>query len=172
MALQTPVIIQIQERWSSSGFTILISDKRTAYSVGFHDGGDLLIHACKIVEGNIQFDHNQVRGVAINLNQSTYESWGLNPKSMSTIYSLFNKLNQDESEIIKLRERIAELEHKQWSHWTKYILENIDLENITRWKLQTETPYDQLSEDEKDNDRVWADKVLEVLLKSSVAKVE
>lgn len=63
----------------------------------------------------------------------------------------------------ELREKLAELEHRQWAHWTRYMLDNLSLENIERWKRQLETPYNELPEIEKDSDRVWADKVLEVL---------
>jgi len=64
---------------------------------------------------------------------------------------------------MNLREKLATLEHKQWAHWTKYMLANLTDENISRWKRQIDTSYDQLSEQEKDSDREWADKVLELL---------
>ena len=61
---------------------------------------------------------------------------------------------------VTFREMLAELEHKQWAHWTRYMLDNLTPENIERWKRQIETPYDELPEAEKDSDREWADKVL------------
>jgi len=57
-------------------------------------------------------------------------------------------------------EQLAALEHEQWAKWTRHFLENATPENLARWKRQTETPYDQLSEEEKDADRVWARRVL------------
>lgn len=60
-------------------------------------------------------------------------------------------------------EQLAELEHIQWSHWTKYMLDNLTPENIERWRRQIDTPYGELSEKEKESDRVWARKVLEVI---------
>ena len=63
----------------------------------------------------------------------------------------------------ELREKLAELEHRQWAHWTRYMLDNLSFENIERWKRQLETPYNELPEAEKESDRNWADKVLEVL---------
>jgi hypothetical protein len=165
MTLQTPIIIQVQERWSSgAGFTILISDKKTAYSIGFHERGDLLVHACKLQSGEIEFAHSPIRGVAIDLNHSTYESWGLSPKSMSTIYSLF-ELQYSGKNVIKLRESLAELEHEQWADWTKHMLQSINLDNVTRWQKLIETPYVMLTEEQKVSDRLYADKVLEILLK-------
>ena len=63
-----------------------------------------------------------------------------------------------------VREKLAELEHVQWSHWTKYMLDNFTPDNIERWRRQIDTPYSELTEKEKDSDREWADKVLAVLL--------
>ena len=62
-----------------------------------------------------------------------------------------------------LRERLAELEHDQWIHWTNYILDNLSEENIKRWKGQKDLSYSELSESEKDSDREWADRVLEII---------
>ena len=61
--------------------------------------------------------------------------------------------------MIELREKLADLEHQQWAHWTKYMLDNLTPENIARWKKQIETDYKDLTEKEKESDRVWADKV-------------
>ena len=63
-----------------------------------------------------------------------------------------------------LIERLAELEHEQWVHWTRYMLDNLTPENIERWKGQIETPYSELSEKEKESDRVWARKVFDLFL--------
>lgn len=60
-------------------------------------------------------------------------------------------------------ERLAALEHEQWAHWTKYMLDNLTPENIERWRRQIETPYEQLTEAEKDSDREWADKVFKTM---------
>ena len=62
-----------------------------------------------------------------------------------------------------LRERLAALEHDQWTHWTRYMLANLTPENIERWTRQIETPYSELSEKEKDSDREWADKVMSLI---------
>lgn len=68
----------------------------------------------------------------------------------------------------QLIEWLADLEHQQWSHWTKYFLDNIvdkkdgliRLDLVQRWKRQTETSYKQLSEREKNSDREWAEKII------------
>ena len=60
-------------------------------------------------------------------------------------------------------EELAALEHEQWAHWTKYMLENLTDEDIERWKKQIQTPYSELSEKEKESDRKWARKVFTLL---------
>jgi len=62
-----------------------------------------------------------------------------------------------------LRDKLASLEHEQWKVWTKYFLNNLNPENINRWKKQIKLKYEQLSEKEKVSDRKWADKVLKYL---------
>ena len=57
-------------------------------------------------------------------------------------------------------ERLAALEHEQWAHWTRYMLDNLTPENIERWERQIATPYSDLSESEKESDREWARKVV------------
>lgn len=63
----------------------------------------------------------------------------------------------------ELLEKLADLEHQQWAHWTQYMLNNLTEENIARWRRQIETPYNNLSEKEKESDRKWAKKVLSLI---------
>ncbi|MFA5953831.1 MAG: hypothetical protein WC812_04525 [Candidatus Pacearchaeota archaeon] len=67
----------------------------------------------------------------------------------------------------KLLEKLADLEHKQWSHWTRYLIKNYTKENINRWKKQIKTPYSKLSKREKESDREWAIKVLNLIKKQN-----
>ena len=62
-----------------------------------------------------------------------------------------------------IRERLAALEHEQWAHWTRYLLDHLTPENVERWRRQIDTPYEDLSEPEKQSDREWADRVLELV---------
>ena len=71
----------------------------------------------------------------------------------------------DEEVLNDWREKLADLEHKQWAHWTEYMLSNLTEENINRWKKQIKTSYNKLSEKEKQSDRVWADEVLKIINK-------
>lgn len=63
----------------------------------------------------------------------------------------------------KLIEKLSELEHEQWSHWTKYMLDNLTQKNIEKWKKQINTPYAELSEEEKESDRIWARKTIKTI---------
>jgi hypothetical protein len=67
------------------------------------------------------------------------------------------------TETNSLRERLAALEHQQWAHWTRHLLDNLTPENAERWRRQIDTPYERLSEAEKRSDREWADRVLELI---------
>jgi len=64
-----------------------------------------------------------------------------------------------------LLEELSDLEHDQWAHWTEYMLDNNDEENHKRWRRQIATDYKDLSEDEKDGDREWAEKVIKIFKK-------
>ncbi|MHA1344252.1 MAG: hypothetical protein ACTSQG_09710 [Promethearchaeota archaeon] len=61
-----------------------------------------------------------------------------------------------------LKEKLADLEHYQWATWAEYMIDNWTKENIEKWKRQLRTPYEDLSEKEKNSDREWADKVLKI----------
>jgi hypothetical protein len=60
-------------------------------------------------------------------------------------------------------EALAKLEHEQWVHWVDYMMENYTAKNLAKWKIQVKTPYSALTEKEKESDRRWVKKVLEVL---------
>lgn len=76
-----------------------------------------------------------------------------------------------------VREALAEYAHEAWSGWMKYQFEkmhavNHDGENtslvmpswaVDRWMRQMNTPYADLPEEEKANDREEADKMLAIL---------
>jgi len=75
-----------------------------------------------------------------------------------------NIILEDKEDVL---EKLAELEHEQWAHWTKYMLNNLNDENISHWKEQIKTPYSDLSEKEKDSDREWARKALKIIKESN-----
>jgi len=65
---------------------------------------------------------------------------------------------------ISTREKLADLEHEQWSHWIRYLLlERHDDKDRERWSCQARTDYKDLSEKEKNSDRVWSEKVIKLV---------
>jgi hypothetical protein len=61
-----------------------------------------------------------------------------------------------------LLEQLAELEHEQWVAWSRAVAEEVSPERQRRWQAYW-VPYAGLPEEVKEEDRVWARKVLEVL---------
>ena len=61
-------------------------------------------------------------------------------------------------------ERLAALEHEQWITWATTLAESeiISPDRLDRWS-KLFIPYEELSEDMKEHDRVWARKVLEII---------
>jgi len=64
-----------------------------------------------------------------------------------------------------LLERIARLEHEQWMAWSKDVASEVNPERRARWQKYW-VPYEDLPEDIKELDRVWARKVLAELDKT------
>ena len=65
----------------------------------------------------------------------------------------------------KMVEELAELEHKQWMKWAKDILKTEDIteERAKRWKEESFKSYKDLTEEQKDMDKEWANKVLKIV---------
>jgi len=73
--------------------------------------------------------------------------------------------------IKKLREPLADLEHRQWVHLIDFLMDYNNSEGNIMDKLNSYeergllTEYTYLTEEDKEKDRVWADKVIKELLK-------
>jgi len=63
-------------------------------------------------------------------------------------------------------EELSKLEHQQWTEWAGSLMEkeNLSEERCERWR-QFMVPYDQLPEDVKEFDRVWARRAAAIILK-------
>lgn len=61
------------------------------------------------------------------------------------------------------REKLAAFMHDTWGNWFAYQLNNSTVENLQRWVIQSNTPYSSLSETDKDKDRKFADKIIEII---------
>jgi hypothetical protein len=59
-----------------------------------------------------------------------------------------------------LVERVAAIEHEQWTEWSKSVADEVSPERRARWEKYW-VPYEQLPEDVKELDRVWARRVIE-----------
>lgn len=64
----------------------------------------------------------------------------------------------------ELKEKMAELEHKQWMRWAETLIlrENLSPNRVERWN-KLFVPYHELSEEMKDEDRKEADIVLTLI---------
>lgn len=70
----------------------------------------------------------------------------------------------EEAKVDPLLEALASIEHDQWMEWAQSLMdnENISSERRQRWsKLMV--PYDELTEESKEQDRVYARKVLSAI---------
>lgn len=62
-------------------------------------------------------------------------------------------------------EKLAELEHEQWVEWSKALVQSekrLSFARIERWKKLWK-PYAQLTEEEKEQDRIYARKVYAII---------
>jgi hypothetical protein len=76
--------------------------------------------------------------------------------------------------VSELREKLAALAHEQWAGWMRYLFKRtysepgmgskvIPYDSAFRWERLMNTPYEKLTEQEKESDRAEADRVLAVL---------
>ena len=89
---------------------------------------------------------------------------------MDTVWSLFDLWPPYKTPEHRMRERLAAVQHKIWSHWMAHLFSvctrnadgsyTIPAERAQRWKHQMGTDYYRLSEEERESDRHQADKVL------------
>lgn len=73
-----------------------------------------------------------------------------------------------------LRERLAALEHEQWMLWASTLMVSepgLSKGRMGRWQ-DLMLPYSALTEAQKDQDRKWADKVLDAIEAEAAAQQE
>jgi len=81
----------------------------------------------------------------------------------------------------ELLEKLAALEHEQWSHWMNYMFgeraQKVEIvgederlfafyfteDDILKWSILSDRKYEELHEREKASDRRWALKVLKIV---------
>ena len=68
---------------------------------------------------------------------------------------------------VRLIEKLADFEHKQWIYWTKGLVKmhgvQISPDRLSRWKRLWKIPYSKLTEEWKEADRKYARKVAKIL---------
>lgn len=72
-----------------------------------------------------------------------------------------------------LVEQLAAIEHERWSHWQRYMHDKaerredgsllVPVELVQRWEHQIDTPYADLTEEEKQSDRDQVRKYLPLI---------
>lgn len=86
------------------------------------------------------------------------------------------KTGTNKIDVTELLERLAEAEHRRWSHWQKYMHSKserqadgsllIPADLVLQWERQFGTQYDELSEKEKECDREQVRKYLPIILRA------
>ncbi len=71
-------------------------------------------------------------------------------------------------------EKLARVQHEIWIHWMKYLFSvstmnpdgsyTIPKEKVDRWNRLINTPYKNLTEDEKESDREQAQKIIDIVI--------
>lgn len=61
-----------------------------------------------------------------------------------------------------LREELAALSHQRWARSASLLATHPGEEELARWRSRMITPYQELSEEEKAEDRVWAERIIAV----------
>lgn len=77
--------------------------------------------------------------------------------AMGIIILVFSAIRDGLS--FELIEEIAALEHEQWITWSKAVADEVGDERRERWEKYW-VPYEELSEEIKEHDRVWARKII------------
>jgi hypothetical protein len=73
----------------------------------------------------------------------------------------------------ELMEKLAAIEHERWAHWQQYMHDQsqraddgsliIPAQLAQRWQTQIETPYEDLTESEKESDREQVRRYLPII---------
>jgi len=61
-----------------------------------------------------------------------------------------------------LLESLDEIEHEQWMHWSKAVAGDVSDATRNQWQ-RSWVAYDELKEEVKEADRLWARKVVKLL---------
>ena len=62
----------------------------------------------------------------------------------------------------ELLEKLAELEHEQWVAWARAVAGEVSAQRRGRWQAFF-VPYAELTDEAKEEDRLWARKVIDLV---------
>jgi len=127
------------------------------------DGGDEWVRCLACLKAEAAFA--RYRGLEQTCSALSEECAGLRS-------ALADAAPTSEQAALVNRERLAALQHEQWTYWTRHLLDNLDEVHKAGWERQIATPYADLCEQEKDSDRAEADRVLALLGVGPVIGVE
>lgn len=127
-----------------------------------HSRLESCIYACKVERERIEKELSKYNGD----NHDAHKEAGISYDS-NCHHCLYDYGIESTEELEKIRslidlERLAKLEHEQWAHWTRYMIDNYSPKNVEGWLRLIHLSYNQLSELEKESDRVWARKILKL----------
>lgn len=81
-----------------------------------------------------------------------------------TGHEFFRRLQMLKISNKELLEELSRIEHDQWIEWSKSVSSEVSNERKKRWQKYW-VPYEDLSDDVKEQDRVYARKVLDAVNK-------
>ena len=88
-----------------------------------------------------------------------YDRWAY----LTDIIAQADKAERLQKAVDNSREKLAAFMHDIWGNWFAYQLNNSTVENLQRWGIQSSTPYSSLTETDKDKDRKFADRIIEII---------
>ena len=85
-------------------------------------------------------------------------------------YQAWQEETRKNEEEQKCKERLAALEHKRWVLWSKHIAQTaiIPKEQLEYW-IKMWIPYNQLTEEQKEYSRAWAEQIIKAMSKQGTA---
>jgi hypothetical protein len=178
-------IIHFRNKSAMDSICILLKDGKEVFSSKYKDIMFRELKSMGFSSEEIIYDSQQEEKL-VNMMTHIYEPLTLGrikENKMNLVEFSFTGKKEYEKEFYKnssnkivtnpILEDLAHLQHEQWSGWMQYLFSKnkinddgsftIPKEFVERWKRQIETKYKDLSESEKEADRIEARKYLHFL---------
>lgn len=111
-------------------------------------------------------DEMELEGVAVAIEEAGFTVGAVRIRQAMEEIKRLKEALAGVSDSTRLLERLAAIEHERWMTWATNLMETERLlsdKRVLRWRGSL-MPYAQLTEENKEHDRIWAKKVLEILL--------